>query len=414
MKQLILALCLITLEANAQTIIDNRVTIGVADTLYSNILGETQQFWVSLPTNYDNPRFLRAHYPVIYVFDGDANFATVASMARQLSVRNGNTVLPEAIVVGIMNNHRNRDFTPYPSSFWVNPGPSPLKNTGGGERFAAYLQNELIPHIDSMYSTTPYRVLIGHSLGGLAATNMLINHTRLFNAYIIIDPSLWYDNQGFLRQAQKALRQKSFDGITAYLGMANDLPPGMDTLQLLRDTTLANLHMRSIFQFRNALEASAKNGIRFNFGYYPHDTHMSAPMISEYDGIRFIFDFYPLDPTYLVQLLDPKDTVDPARLLTAHFQQVSRRFGYTTLPSESLTNNYANTARENGLPGKALRLYQLNAMNYPGSYGAWESLGDFYNDSAQKEKAAECYRKALSIKDIPAIKEKMNKLNESH
>jgi Tfp pilus assembly protein PilF len=53
-------------------------------------------------------------------------------------------------------------------------------------------------------------------------------------------------------------------------------------------------------------------------------------------------------------------------------------------------------------------------MNYPGSYGAWESLGDFYNDSAQKEKAAECYRKALSIKDIPAIKEKMNKLNESH
>src|ERR1700722_8229240 len=229
MTRLILAFCLITLGADAQTIIDNRVTIGISDTLHSTILGETQQFWVSLPTNYDNSRFLRGHYPVIYVFDGDANFSTVASMARQLSVRNGNSVLPEAIVVGIMNNHRNRDFTPYPSSFWVYPGPSPLKNTGGGERFAAYLQNELIPYIDSKYSTTPYRVLIGHSLGGLAATNILIDHTRLFNAYVIIDPSLWYDNQGFLHQAQKALRQKSFAGIAAYLGMANDLPPGMDT-----------------------------------------------------------------------------------------------------------------------------------------------------------------------------------------
>ena len=410
MKQLILALCLITLSAHAQTIDNDRVTIGISDSLYSAILGETQRFWVSLPTNYDNPTFLRGHYPVIYVFDGDANFSTVASMARQLSVRNGNSVLPEAIVVGVMNNDRTRDFTPYPSPFWVYPGPSPLENTGGGERFAGYLQNELIPHIDSQYSTAPYRVLIGHSLGGLATVNMLINHTRLFNAYVIIDPSLWYDNQGLLRQAQKALRQKSFDGITAYLGIANGLPPGMDTLQLLRDTTLANLHMRSIFQFRNLLAASAKNGFRFNSGYYPHDTHMSAPMISEYDGLRFMFDFFPLDPVYLVQFLNPSDTVDPARILTTHFQQVSRNLGYPTLPSESLTNNYANTMRDNGMPGKALGLYQLNVMNYPGSYGAWESLGDFYSDSSKREKAIECYRRALSIKDVPAIKEKMSKL----
>jgi hypothetical protein len=36
----------------------------------------------------------------------------------------------------------------------------------------------------------PYRVLVGHSLGGPMAINTLINHTDLFSAYLAIDPGM--------------------------------------------------------------------------------------------------------------------------------------------------------------------------------------------------------------------------------
>ena len=138
---------------------------------------------------------------------------------------------------------------------------------------------------------------------------------------------------------------------------------------------------------------------------------MSAPMISEYDGLRFIFDFFPLDPSDNVRFLDPKDTADPARLMTIHFREVSRHFNYTVLPSESIINNWGNTMLDNGCPNKALNLYLLNVNNYPASPGAWESLGDFYTATGNKEKAIECYHRALTIKNTPEIKAKMKKLN---
>lgn len=43
---------------------------------------------------------------------------------------------------------------------------------GGGDMFASFLEEELIPHIDSLYPAAPYRVVIGHSLGGLTAINL--------------------------------------------------------------------------------------------------------------------------------------------------------------------------------------------------------------------------------------------------
>jgi len=410
MKRLILLFCMVTTIARSQTIINNQVSIGTTDTLSSKILGEKMTVWISLPTNYSNPHYAKMHYPVIYVLDGDANFATVSTMARQLSVRNGNSVLPEVIVVGVMNHDRSHDFTPYPSSFWIMDTPSPLENTGGGEKFVNYIQQELIPHIDSLYQTSPYRVLIGHSLGGLAATNVLVHHTDLFRAYIIVDPSMWYDNQGFLKQAQQALQQKKYSGVSLYLGIANGMPMGMDTMKLMKDTAKMNFHMQSVIQFKNSLEAHKKNGLNFKYGYYDDDTHMSAPLITEYDGLRFIFNFYHLPSGTEAMMFNPYDHTDPSQVLTAHFRQVSEYLGYGMPPSESLVNVLANTLKNNYLPAKALSLYQLNVTNFPGSYGAWESLGDFYEDQKQKVMAVECYQKALKIKDDKDVKIKLSKI----
>jgi len=62
-----------------------------------------------------------------------------------------------------------------------------------------------MPHIDSACKTAPYKLLIGHSFGALTVMNVLANHPKLFNAYIAIDPSMWYNKEKFLRTVEKKL-----------------------------------------------------------------------------------------------------------------------------------------------------------------------------------------------------------------
>ena len=106
---------------------------------------------------------------------------------------------PEMIVVGITNTNRDKDLKPTITNL---DGVVDL-NSGGGGNFMNFIENELIPHIDSIYPTAPYRIFSGHSLGGLTVINTLLNNTQLFNAYIAIDPSLWWNNQTLLGTSTK-------------------------------------------------------------------------------------------------------------------------------------------------------------------------------------------------------------------
>lgn len=91
----------------------------------------------------------------------------------------------------------------------------------------AFIEKELIPYIDASYHTQPYRMLIGHSFGGLTVINTLIHHKDIFNSYISIDPSMWWDHERLLKESQAALKSVSFEGKSLYLGIANTMEDGM-------------------------------------------------------------------------------------------------------------------------------------------------------------------------------------------
>jgi len=167
-------------------------------------------------------------YPVVYLLDGDGHFESVVGMIQQLSQVNGNTIVPEMIIVGIPNTDRTRDLTPtHITSDPPMMDDNSSKNTGGGENFTAFMEKELMPHIDSLYPTQPFRVLIGHSFGGLTVMNIITNHTKLFNAYIAIDPSMWYDKEQFLKTTQNKLAAQKYNGTRLYVGIANTMDEGM-------------------------------------------------------------------------------------------------------------------------------------------------------------------------------------------
>ena len=272
------------------------------------------------------------------------------------------------------------------------------------------IEKELIPHIDSLYPTTPYRMLIGHSLGGLMVVNTLINHTDLFNDYLAIDPSLWWDNQKLLKQAENVLHQKKFTNKTLFLAVANTMADGMDTMQVVHDTTGNTIHTRSILEFAKALKANSANGLRWSYKYYNDDSHGSVPLIGEYDALRFMFDFYQMPS--LNKLFDSTFSATASvSMLQEHYKKVSKEMGYAILPPEDLINGLGYNFMQSGMMDKSYAFFKLNIDDYPQSFNVYDSMGDFYAGKKDKQKAMEYYSKALSIKPWPETKKKLDDLN---
>ncbi|HTD99217.1 MAG TPA: alpha/beta hydrolase-fold protein [Mucilaginibacter sp.] len=415
MKQFLSAIliCVVT-ACNAQTVQNSLVIIGKTDSVNSKILNEKRKVWVHVPNAMNDPAYTKTRYPVVYLLDGEGHFPSVAGMIQQLSEVNGNTICPEMIIVAIPNTDRTRDLTPSNASI----GPDGkhndgFKSSGGGEKFTAFLEKELIPHIDSLYPTAPYRVLIGHSFGGLTVMNIVVNHTNLFNAYVAIDPSMWWDSKKLLNQAHEVMQQKKFEGKSLFLAIANTMPAGMDTLQVRKDTIGNTGHIRSILELSDVLKNSTASGLNWSYKYYKNDNHGSVPLIAEYDALHFLFSYYPFPQEVASKMFDPKAKIDIAAAINSHYVDVSKHMGYKTLPPEAQINEMGYFYLQSQAPEKAYTLFNMNIQNYPGSFNVFDSMGDYYSAQKDKVKAIEFFNKALKLKENPETREKLTKLQAS-
>lgn len=289
MKQVLLFLCSVFLFFPGAAQPGNQLILGQKDSIQSTLLREKRKFYVHVPTSASGKEAAKKRYPVVYVLDADAQFASTTSMLQFLST-NYNTRCPEMIVVGILHPDRRKDLTPTHVTadppFWA---PGTGKTSGGGEPFISFIEQELMPYINRHYPTQPEKLLIGHSLGGLTVMQIFVHHTHLFNAYICIDPSMWWDKQTLLKETKRALEKRSFQGKALYLGIANTAEKSMDLPTVLADTTADTMHMRSVLQLQRYFESNKQNGLKYQGKYYKDESHMSVPFITEYEALRFLF-----------------------------------------------------------------------------------------------------------------------------
>jgi hypothetical protein len=284
-------------------------------------------------------------------------------------------------------------------------------SSGGGEAFASFIEHELIPYIDSLFPTAPYRMLIGHSLGGLTVLNTLMYHPQMFNAYLAIDPSMWWDNQKLLKASGPILATSKFNGKTLFLGVANTMSQGMDTAMVRKDTSKYTIHIRSILLLADTLRKTNENGLRWAYRYYNEDSHGSVPLISEYDGLRFIFNYFNFSNA--PKLFDSSFTVHQSvSTVTDHYHLISKEMGFTVLPPESFINNLGYAFMQNKMNEKAYAFFDMNIENYPKSGNVFDSMGDFYVATGDKGKAIDYFRKALAIQDNADTKQKLQKLEQ--
>lgn len=373
-------------------------TTGFADSIPSKILGQKRTIWVHIPnSNGGNKIKDRGNYPVIYLLDGSENFNTIVSITEHLSET---SLCPPTIVVGIVHQDRLTELT-------TGTDKELPKVVGNGDKFMGFVEKELIPYINTTYPTTSYKTLIGHSLGGLTVINTFLHNPSLFNSYVSLDGSLWWNDKKVVKEAQTILPVKNYRGKTLFMAMANRLERGMDTISVLKDTSGNTGLIRSNLEFIKDITANKKNQLRFKSKFYPDDNHPSIRLAAEYDALRFIFNFYKLK-IYDSELADPDFKLDA--LLVAHYKSVSEQMGYPVKPDESLINNLGYQMMNKKQFKKAETLFKLNIANNPGSGNCYDSLGDLYLNTGNKAKAIETFKKALTLAAIPETKEKLQKL----
>lgn len=369
---------------------EEEIVLGKIVTIESKILDEKRPVWIHLPNDITTNK----RYPVVYLLDGDAHFYSLVGMIHQLSSINGNTVCPEMIVVGIPNTNRTRDLTPYkPDPIDPFLPQEMISESGGGDKFISFIEKELFPFIDSNYPTAPYKMLIGHSFGGLTVLNTILHHKELFNSYIAIDPSVNWASGRILNEFQEALSNDTFGKASLYLGIAN-IERGKDLKQIEADTTFVTEHIKAIFELDEYLRKNTLNKLKYKSKFYENDNHGSVPLIAEYDGLHFIFDFYDLNIPFEDFISSDINLIEK---FTNHYEIVSKAFGFEVKPDESLINGIGYQFMSIQQMEKARQFFELNVKNFPDSYNVYDSIGDYYSAIDNKQKAIESYKKAQSI-----------------
>jgi uncharacterized protein len=175
-------------------------------TLLSTTNGATYKLKVALPDYYDSSK----KYGTIYVLDGEENFDFVANRCREISNEHA---VENVIVVSIgYGLDRSIDYTPTQ----VGSG------TGGAPQFLEFIRDQLVPEMEQRYAvdtTRNGRTILGHSYGGLFGAYVFAVDNTLFGNYLLLSPSLWYDNEITMRlekdnrENNKERQQLMFMGI---------------------------------------------------------------------------------------------------------------------------------------------------------------------------------------------------------
>lgn len=245
--------------------------LGVIDEIQSEALNEKRILNIYLPEGY-NPNDT-TKYPVIYLLDGsaDEDFIHIVGLVQFNSFEWINQV-PKSIVVGIANVDRRRDLA-FPTTIAEDKKANPT--SGHSDKFIAFIEKELQPHMQKNYKVNDSKTIIGQSLGGLLATEILFKKPTLFNKYIIISPSLWWDNGSLLNQPVS-----SFENTDIYIGVGKEG---------LSPTAIPHVMEVDANVLADKIENLERKNVNVYFDYLPQENHATIMHQAVSNAFRLLY-----------------------------------------------------------------------------------------------------------------------------
>ena len=237
------------------------------------VKGENYLIQVGLPFGYSSSH---KTYPVIYVLDGDYAFGITKGITDLLMI---GKEIKGIIVVGISYGKgvfawsikRTRDLTPGHDTIFAKG-----QNTGGADNFLKFVQYELFPAVNKNYRTDPdSSAICGESLGGLLNSYILWKQPELFKGYIIISPSLIWDNKSVLKlESEYFVNHKELNK-AVYIAYGS-----LDSQEVIISPATELIQM---------IQTHNYNGLRLVTRVFEGETHMSVPSVAITNGLKTLF-----------------------------------------------------------------------------------------------------------------------------
>lgn len=327
----------------------------------SAILNEEPKVLVAFPKDYEKGV---QKYPVIYVLDGEWNFPIVANAVKVLS---DNERIPPSIVIGVTNSDRNRDFTTKLTTNFEKPDF--MKEVGGADNFLNYLEKELVPLVDKTFRTEPHRTIVGHSLGGIFAWHSLASRPQLFQSYLILDASVFWDNGIVVKEVKEFFKQNPTAKSRVFWG---------------RDRIPREVWFPQNTELLEFWEKNPPKNVKFKFYEMEDETHSTLVFPGTYFGLRTLYADYLIPYTEKMTLAD----------VTNHYSTLSKEFGYEVRIPQGRITGVGNQFKTLKMFKDAIALYQIGLKSYTPSTEMLEGLAEAYEADAQPKLALETYQKA--------------------
>ena len=398
---------------NAQENIKSQLLyeVGILDSIYSDVLTESRALYVQIPSGYNPGK--NQKYPVVFILDGEVFLPSVCDVHDYYS----GGFMPEMVIVGISNNkNRIRDLTT--STIKTKYGMPFKEENGEAGNFIKFMEKELIPFIEDKYPVTSFRTLIGHSYGGLFTIYTLLKSPDLFANYLAIDPSLDWDEQKLLKEAEGTLTTQKYNNKSLFMSLSGQLhmqDAKVTIDNVMQDTTDFTLFARSNIVFSNLVSQIANNGLFFDWKFYPRDLHGTVVLPSIMDGLISLFEWFQMENTDKINSFDtPKKEL--FEIIKYREKKLQNHFGYPVAPyPEELMNMSGYMNMDMQQFEKAKMYFELNIKYFPKSANAWDSMADYYEAQDDFANAIKYVTKAFELsgsdyhlKRIEGLKEKNN------
>ena len=336
-------------------------------TLKSAVLGEDRIVLVRTPAGYETNK---VSYPVLYMTDGDAHIGHTVSTIDFLT-RNGR--ISDLIVVGVTNTDRARDLSPVKSTARNAAGELQSPTSGGADNFLKFFETELIPEIEKQYRVQPYRILAGHSLGGLFAIHTMISKPGLFHSYVAVSPSLQWENSEALKRAEAFFKNQKEMKVSLFVSLGDEPGPIGDAYK----------------SFTELLSKTSIKGFEWQAEHMTDEDHGSLVLRSHYSGLRKVYEGWQVPR-------DPQNGRVTGGLpgAEAHYKKLSEKFGYSIPVPENVINQIGYQHLLGGSAEEAIAVFKRNVERYPNSANVYDSLAEAYERGGRLDLAEPLYDKA--------------------
>ena len=336
----------------------------------SKIMQETLDIHIQLPLFYKENDDYR--YPVIYVLDAPVGLTLTSGVLDPL-VGYGNA--PQMIIVGLTTANRDRDLTP---SYDEGYG----EDTGGADKYLNFISQEVIPYIDKNYRSENFRILSGHSFGGLFVMHAFHKQPEIFQAHFAFSPSLFWGDKQTVKSVISFLENHKQHRNFLYMNIGDEGNPEQES-----EEGMAMLE--GVVSIEKELQKNNQPNLDYKVEKFFDEPHQTTQIYGTVSSFRSLYPMW--DVPY-------KCYLDGFVCVLNHFKWLTRKYGYQVDPKDWQINDEGEyQLNEKNNPTEAIKYFNYNLQRNPESISTLANLVDAHIKNGEQKIAMSFIDRLLKL-----------------